>query len=376
MENDGVKRILHMIGSLNVGGSQTLIMNIYRKIDRNKLQFDFVVDHPEHLYFAEEIRQLGGKIYTMPTFRGWNIVEVVEAWNEFFGKHREYEVLHSHVRSYASIYFIVAKKYNVKTIIHSHSLSNGNGAQALVKKILQYPLRFQADYFMACSQDAGEWLFGKNIVRNNNFYFVKNAINAEKYRFSNSRRIAKRKEIGMDNHTFLLGYVGRVTAVKNPLFAIKVFQELVEMNASAHKYKDIRMLFVGDGDLLSDMKKSVIEFGVADKVIFTGTKTDVADLFMIMDYYIFPSLWEGLGISLIEAQASGLQCICSENIPREAIVTDLVDSYILSAGSAAWAERIFHAVKYERNDRVDEIKASGFDIQETAKFMQEFYLSC
>lgn len=369
-----MKRILHVIGSLGVGGSQTLIMNIYRKIDRTKIQFDFIVDHPEQLFFAKEIRKLGGKVYVMPAFRGWNIVEVVKAWSIFFQEHEEYKILHSHVRSYASIYFQVAKKYGVKTIIHSHSTSNGKGVKAVVKKILQYPLRFQADYFMACSIEAGKWLFGKRIVKQDNFWIVKNAVDAEQYRYDSKKRKIKRKNFDITDDTFLLGYLGRVTKSKNPVFVIDVFKQLVSIFESEHKYKDIKLLLVGDGDLLLDIKKYAIALGVEEKIIFTGARSDVADLLLAMDFYIFPSLWEGLGITLVEAQASGLRCICSERIPKEAIVTDLVEAYSLSRGAAAWAHFISSNSKYERCDRVYEIKQSGYDVESNARLIQEFYL--
>ena len=129
-----VVRIIHMIGSLDIGGSQTMIMNIYRKIDRNRIQFDFIVDHSDQLYFKEEIEKLGGRVFVMPRFNGKNIFQVQKAWNCFFDAHPEYHVLHSHVRSYASIYFPIAKKHDIKTIVHSHSTSNGSGIKSVSRR--------------------------------------------------------------------------------------------------------------------------------------------------------------------------------------------------------------------------------------------------
>ena len=169
-------RILHMIGCLEIGGSQSMIMNIYRNIDRRIIQFDFVIDKDVKSPLYKEITQLGGKIYKMPKFNGINIIEVQSSWKKFFENHSEYKILHSHVRSYASIYLPVAKRCGVTTIIHSHNTSNGVGFPSLVKKILQFPLRYQADYLFACSKEAGEWLFGKKAIKKDNFKVIYNGI--------------------------------------------------------------------------------------------------------------------------------------------------------------------------------------------------------
>lgn len=141
-------RILHMIGGLDLGGSQAFVMNVYRKINRELVQFDFVLDHPAERYLEKEILSLGGRIFELPAFNGKNVFTVKREWNHFLEAHKEYKILHSHIRSYASLYLPIAKKKGLKTIIHSHSISNGSGISSLVKNILQYPLRFQADYFL------------------------------------------------------------------------------------------------------------------------------------------------------------------------------------------------------------------------------------
>ena len=153
-----------MIGSLEMGGSQAMVMALYRAVDKEKVQFDFIVDSDKENVFVEEIQKLGGKIFRFPKFNGKNYLQIRSAWKSFFWEHPEYKVLHSHVRSYASLYLPIAKSFGVKTIIHSHNTSNGHGVTALGKKILQYPLRFQADYFFGCSELAGQWLFGKKVI--------------------------------------------------------------------------------------------------------------------------------------------------------------------------------------------------------------------
>lgn len=190
-------RILHNLGSLEIGGSQMLVVNLLRHIDRSEIQFDFVIDHNHDMTLLPIIQELGAKIYYLPTFRGYNIIQVITAWNKLFQQHPEYKVLHSHVRSYASIYIPIAKKYGLKTIIHSHSISNGRGVKAAIKNILQLPLRYQADYFMACSMAAGEWLFGNRVTKSQKFILLRNAIDLKLYRFDLQTRVRIRRDLGI-----------------------------------------------------------------------------------------------------------------------------------------------------------------------------------
>lgn len=360
-------RILHMIGSLGIGGSQAFIMNIYRKIDRNRVQFDFIVDSPEYIYYVPEIERMGGRVFYFPKFNGKNYFVIKRFWTQFLEEHKEYRVLHSHVRSYASLYIPIAKSFGLWTIIHSHSNSNGSGVIPFCKNILQLPLRIQADYFMACSQDAGEWLFGKQICRSNRFFIVKNAIDVDDFVFDKNRRVKTRVELGLRNE-FVLGFLARVTVPKNPLFVIDVMKELISM------IPDAKLLFVGDGELLYEVKEKVEALKIQRNVIITGARTDVSNLLSAMDCYILPSLWEGLGISLIEAQTSGLSCICSEEIKDEAIISNLVTRYPLSKGAKMWAEKIFLMQKDRtRPDMTETIKTAGFDSGENTDWLQNFY---
>ena len=158
-------KVLEMIAALNYGGSQAMIVNLVRAMDRDKVQCDFIVDHPEYMGMKDIVESLGCKIYVMPTFHGTNVKEIKDAWGAFFVEHPEYQILHSHSRSYASIYLPIASKHGLKTIIHSHNTSNGKGFTAFVKDLLQKPLRRKADYFIGCSKEAGEWLFGEKVVK-------------------------------------------------------------------------------------------------------------------------------------------------------------------------------------------------------------------
>lgn len=356
-------RILQMIGSLNVGGSQTMIMNIYRNIDRTKMQFDFVLDHPKETYFAEDVKALGAKIYTMPLFNGANAAEVKRDWNNFFYMHPEYKVLHSHVRSYASLYLPVAKKHGVKTIIHSHNTFNGTGAVALAKNALQFPLRKQADILMACSTEAGRWLFGDKALSSDRYLFVPNAVDKERFSYSEEKRAAGRKALGFGDE-FVIGHVGRFSEAKNHEFLIEIFAKVMEKEPKA------KLVLIGEGALQRATAEKAVQLGVADNVIMTGNRNDVPELLAAMDVFAFPSKWEGLPVTLIEAQAAGLPCLISDTISPDVDISPLVKRLPIESADV-WAEEILK--KHQRQDVSDYIVRSGFDAKASAQQMFELY---
>lgn len=358
-------RILHMIGSLSLGGSQTMIMNIYRNIDRSKVQFDFIVDHPEDMIFEEEIKALGGKIYVVPMFKGYNIAEIIREWNRFFCQHPEYKVLHSHVRSYASLYLPIAKKYGLKTIIHSHSTSNGSGFTALVKRIMQYPLRYQADCFLSCSELAGEWLFGKKVIKSDKFKILQNAIDLKEYQYNTEARDKIRKELGLNQET-LFGHVGRFHESKNPIFLLRVFQQIHE------RIPNSKLVMVGDGDLRNQIEETIKQLKIEKDVLLLGSRNDVRNILQAMDCFLFPSCWEGVPVTVIEAQASGLPCFISNTVTTDVGISEQVHYLPINQGVEPWVNEVVSTV-LERKNVLEKIKQAGFDIKDTSKWLMELY---
>ena len=356
-------RVLHMIASLDVGGSQTMMMNIYRKIDREKIQFDFVIDRPAETYFAGEIRELGGRVYTLPAFRGTNAGEIRRDWNNFFYTHPEYHILHSHVRSYASLYLPVARAHGVKTIIHSHSTSTGGGVKGAVKAVMQLPLRHQADVLMACSLDAGEWLYGKRACRSERFMLLPNAVDTRLYAPDEGRRQALRRELGLENK-LVVGHVGRFNEVKNHSFLLDVFKCVHDREENS------ALLLVGEGELQMAMAEKAVALGVADDVIMTGNRNDVPALLGAMDVFAFPSLWEGLPVTVVEAQAAGLPCLISDTITHDVDVSPLVARLPID-DPAPWAEAILK--RPARSDVRADIIRAGFDVQASARMLFDLY---
>ena len=358
-------RILHVLGGLERGGAETMVMNLYRAIDRTQIQFDFIIHTEEHQAYYSEICDLGGKIYSFPKYNGKNYFAVKKNWNSFFVNHPEYKILHSHIRSYASLYIPVAKKHGVKTIIHSHSTSNGKGFLSIVKRFMQYPLRNQADFYMGCSKEAGEWLFGKKVVKSDRYFMLQNAIDVEAYRFNDVIREKYRSELGLkDELTFI--HVGRFHPAKNHEFLLTVFAEI-------HKRNDnTKLILVGDGDLRPEIERQISDLQLGSSVILTGSRSDVPKLLQAADCFLFPSRWEGLPVTVVEAQASGMPCLISNRITKDVNVSPLVKYLSIDNGADIWVNSL-DEIDYSRQDAIELIKNARFDISSTAIWLQNFY---
>ena len=265
-------RVLHMIASLEIGGSQTMVLNMNKAINREHVQFDFILDHPDRLALKDEIERLGGKIYILPTFTGKNLLQVKKAWDSFFINHPEYKILHTHSRSYASVYLPIAKKHGLITIAHSHSTSNGKGIKAVVKNLMQFPIRYQADYLFACSQEAAAWLFGKKAAISGRCFIIPNAIDSRQFRFDFDKRKKIRKELGIAEQ-FVVGHTGRLTLPKNHVFLFRCFKELLK------EKPDALLLLVGDGELRESLEREAKQLEIYNQLLFLGEKTNVADYY-------------------------------------------------------------------------------------------------
>ena len=365
----GPIRVLHVFASMNRGGAETMLMNIYREIDRNKLQFDFMVHTDLKCAYDDEISALGGRIFRVPRFTGENYFEYKKAWTRFFDQHsKEYIVIHGHNRSIANIYLKIAKRYGLTTIVHSHSTSSGGGLQAVIKFCMQYRLRYQTDYLFACSKKAGEWLYGKKALSGDRFYIIKNAINTEDYFYNSAIRDKVRTEFAIENK-FVVGHVGRFHESKNHSFLLLAFQEICKQKSNAV------LMLVGDGPLRGQIEAHIQNLHLTDKVILTGVREDVPDLLQAMDCFVFPSLYEGLGIVAIEAQAAGLPCILSDAVPQEAHVTDLTKVLSLTESPKIWAAEICSVtLPKDRGIYSDIVRDAGYDVSQTSKWLVDFYI--
>lgn len=365
-------RVLEILAGLGMGGAETMIMNLYRHMDRSKVQLDFVITYPHMNHYIAEVEALGGKVYVLPVFNGHNPIQVRHAWKKFLDEHAEYKLAHCHIWSYVSLFLPELHKHNVKIIAHSHCDSNGHGFQARVKDVMQRPISKQADYFMACSQKAGEWLFGKEIANSDRFWVLKNAIEAEKFVYNQEIRTDARIELGYSNDDYVVGFLSRVTYQKKPEFLIDIAHELYN-----RKMHDVKFLIVGDGELLNPMKRQVKDSGLEDKFVFTGTRSDSYRMYNAMDVYVLPSRFEGLSITTVEAQAAGLISIISDEIPQEAIVTNLTRTVTSIDDASLWADEIQWAYSQRgenRQNTLEQVREHGYDVSDTCVWVQDRYL--
>ena len=362
-------RVLHNIASLHFGGAQAFLMNVYNNIDREKVQFDFVVTPEEKKDLYEQVEQMGGRIFVCPKYTGKNHFAYCRWWNDFFAEHPEYHVIHGHVRSTASIYLKIAQKYGLVTIAHSHSTSNGSGISAIVKNIMQLPIRYTADYLFACSDKAGKWLYGEKATKQPNYRMIPNGVDLKRFAFHEEKRRQMRNQLKITEDTFVVGHIGRITVPKNHQFLVELFVAYHKENPKS------RLLLVGDGELFEAVQQQCTQLGIREAVIMVGSKTNTEDYYQAMDIFVFPSLWEGLPVSVVEAQANGLICLLSDVITRDVDLTDQV-KYLSLNEKSRWINEIARACPRPRTAASPENmkKLQPFDASVVAKQLQDFYL--
>lgn len=364
-------RVLNVLGTTNLGGAESRVMELYRALDRDKVQFDFLVHTGKEGQYSEEIRRLGGRIYSVPRFRLLNLLSYKKALRKFFREHHEFAVVHGHMTSTASIYLPIAKKAGIPvTIAHARSAGVSPGLKGLATRMLRYPLKYRADYCFTCSAEAAEAVYGRKWVEKGNVWTIPNAIDAQRFAFDAAVRAQVREELGLGDK-FVVGHVGRFGFMKNHTFLIDIFAELCKMR------DDAILVLIGKGELEGQIREKISSLGLPDKVLFLGNRFDVERYYQAFDYFVFPSIFEGLPGSVAEAQASGLCCLVSDKVTREAALTGLVTYKSIGEPAANWAGEIMRNAKaaMERKDMRAAIADSGFDVRGQAAGMEAFYIS-
>ena len=359
------KRILNVIRTMNMGGAQVIIMNLYRNINRQKVQFDFLLN--ERGFFDNEIEKLGGKIFYMPYLTETGPSTYSKELKKFFIQHPEYKIIHSHMNQVTGIILESAKKANVPIkIAHAHSTSNENSLLGKIyKRYLQNKIHKVTDYRFACSEEAAKWLYRKDAPK---AIILKNGIATKKYQFSIEKRKQIRNELQIQEKELVIGHVGSFREAKNHVFLVKTFYEFQK------KYPNSKLVLVGEGELLQSIKELAKELGIEQKVIFTGIKNNIEDYLNIFDFFVFPSLFEGFGMALLEAQCNGLKCYTSQGVPNEVNVTGNVQFLPLTLSAKDWAEQIAKGIDYKRVSKDNEVRKAGYDILEIAKKLEKFYI--
>lgn len=363
-------RILHVIGAMDRGGAETLIMNLYRTIDRNDIQFDFLVHEDRQCDYDKEIISLGGKIYRLSRFTGFNMFSYTRQCKSFFANHPEYRIVHGHIGSSAAIYLLIAKRFGRFTIAHSHARNYVKGPLGWAFNLLSFPTRYVADYFLGCSAGAGRERFGRNVVGGGRFAVLSNGVDVESCRFDGVSRDAFRDSLGLARAP-LFGHVGRFSEEKNHRFLIDVFFEI------KRRLPDAVLLLAGRGPLESDLKCYVRQCGLGESIVFLGVCEEVPSLLKALDVFVFPSTNEGLGLAAIESQAAGLPSILSTGVPEEAMVSHLAKRLPLDLGVEAWADTCVAAygqvTEDSRSAMADEVRVGGFDIVDSVRDLSKIY---
>lgn len=357
-------RVLQVVTHMNRGGLETMLMNYYRHIDREKVQFDFLVHRTNRADYDDEIESLGGTIYRLPRLVPWSST-YRSALNTFFKEHPEYQIVHVHQDCLSSVILKAAKQHGIPVrIAHSHTSNQDRNIKYLIKLYYKRFIPYFATDLFACGKDAGNWMFGSVP-----FQILKNTIDSADYFFDENRRKSVRKSLMIPENALVLGHVGRFSPVKNHAYLIDLFRAV---HAKRH---DSFLLLIGDGELRPAIAEKIKALSLEDCVVFTGLRSDVPDLLQAMDVFVFPSLYEGLPVTLVEAQASGLPCVISANIPNDCDLTELITRISLDESPETWAEQIILAKNDSRKNTQSEIAATGFDISENAKWLQNFYLA-
>ena len=361
----GPIRIAQIIGKWVGGGVEAVVMNYYRHIDKSKIQFDFICDNDSTNIPYDEIESMGGKVILIPPYQ------------KMFKYHKElkkvlkdgnYKIVHSHINALSVFSLFAAKRAKVPVrIAHSHSTTNKKEwKKNLVKQVLRPFSKLYATNYMACSELAGRWLFGNKTFNKGKVYILNNAIELDKFMYDRNIRIEKRKELGINNNTLVIGHVGRFVEQKNHRFLIDIFSEIKKKN------NDSVLLLIGQGPLMNEMKDKVKTLGLDSAVKFLGQRSDVNELYNAMDLFLFPSLYEGLGMVLIEAQTNGLFCLASTEVPKIAKVIDNVKFISLKENASTWCSNI---ETIGRSIDLKTIKNSGYDIVTEAKKLEQKYIN-
>ena len=350
-------RVAQVVGKMVGGGVEAVVMNYYRHIDHSKVQFDFLVDSDSTLVPRDEIESLGGRVFEIPPYRELQRLYKQEGWN----------IVHSHINALSVFPLRAAKKAGVPVrIAHSHSTSGkGEFAKNVVKGFLKlFSTRYPTD-LAACTEYAGKWLFGSS-----HFTVFNNAIDLSSFSFNRSIRDEQRAGLGAQDDTLVLGNIGRFIPQKNQLFLLDVFKAVYAQNP------DSILVICGDGKLRPQAEEKARSLGIASAVRFLGQISNVQDVYQALDLFVLPSLYEGLGMVAIEAQVSGLPCICSERVPNEGALSGRCSFVPLSAGIEGWSNAILttRTDVVNRSDPQASLGLESYDIFRAAPKLEEYYL--
>ncbi|MBR2465184.1 MAG: glycosyltransferase [Clostridia bacterium] len=356
--------ILHILSNLSLkSGVASVVMNYCRRIDREKIKFSFLYfDEVNTETYIDELKKLGADIYFVPR-KGF-----LKEWKRFCTEnYGRYDIVHNHQTFLAPLLIRVKKQLGAKKLLtHAHATKfSDTNIKGIRNGILSFPSRFISDALVACSKDAGVALFGKAFKRKGKV--IHNAINTDVFIYNEQLRTEMRKTLDLGG-SFVIGHVGNMTPPKNHSFLLDVFREALQIRP------DAKLLLIGDGYLRAQLEEKIEKLGLRQKVLLLGVQSDVFRYFNAMDVFLFPSLFEGLGIVLVEAQTNGLKCVYSDKVPMEADCNTAKNIRLsLKAPAYEWAKQICSV--QERTNNTKAIQQNGYDISLAANELIEYYIS-
>lgn len=359
-------RVAMIMGKMIGGGVEAVVMNYYRHIDKSKIQFDFIIDEDSILVPEEEIAKMGGRIYRVHPYQ--QIFSYMKDLSVIFNENT-YEIVHSHINSLSVIPLKVAKKCGIPIrIAHNHSTAApGEFKKNIIKYILRVFSNLYPTHYMSPTRYAGEWLFGEKVAQKK-LFVVKNAIELDRFIYNEKIRTDLRQQLGYSEKNFVIGNIGRMVWQKNQKFVIDIFTEFRKSHLNA------KLLIIGDGPLKEELIRHAKKKKVLDVVKFLPNNPNVQDYYQVIDFFLFPSNYEGLGMVAIEAQVSGLPIIGSTMVPEDVNVSELYDKVSLVEDATVWSRHIVLPSK-KRFNHINEVANAGYDINQAAYFLEEIYLS-
>ncbi|KFI91618.1 glycosyltransferase [Bifidobacterium saguini DSM 23967] len=359
--NDPIQ-ILQVVPNMNSGGIENYIMNMLRSIDRERFHFDFLEHHMSESYFDNEIQSYGCHIYRLPVLDDKNIFKYHQGLKNLFSEHK-FDIVHGQAASLAVFYLGAAKRAKVPVrIIHSHGTSFLKTPKGVAKRIMFQEAKRYANVRLACSTEAGRFLFG-----NEQFSIAKNAIDTKRFAYDNTLREKTRRRLGVEQDSFLIGHIGRFNLQKNHEYLIRIYLELQKINPHS------KLLMVGEGETKESIKKLVDEYGISKNVIFESVTGNPQEYYNAMDAFVMPSLYEGLPLAGIEAQCAGLPCFMADSITRETSVSNLIQYIPLDKGPGYWAKQISQCLKKSRYGYDSIVRKSGYDYHDNTLIMEQLY---
>lgn len=356
-------RILQCVNIMDRAGLENMLMNYYRNIDRTQIQFDFLTHREEKGAYEDEIISMGGKVYHAPRLYPQNYPLYFKWMKKFFSTHQEYKIIHSHIDAMSYFPLLAAKKASIPIrIAHSHSSKLDRDIKLPIKYFALKKLPFVSNVYCACGQKAGKFMFGSR-----RFSVIHNAIDLKKFSYDELKRKLKRNELDIEGDVFVIGHVGRYCYIKNQLFLIDIFSKLLQ------EKHNCMLLLIGNGPDEAKIKMKIDTLGISDKVKLLKNRDDVNELYQVMDVFVMPSLFEGLPVVGVEAQANGLPCILSNKISDEVILSDCVQMLDLADGENAWKNAILSVQSKRSMNSINQLEEKGYNVRLEANRLAAYY---